>query len=755
MNILTSTIYNRLVFFLIAAVLVPVIGLIIALGTGTETYRSTMLAAFVDETADLNARAITERFGQTIAHQANMAEQLSEDMSPLLDGVLGRDLDEAAVTELADWISQELTEHPGAAYEESWIVTTDGTAVVHATVATGPEATERITDFSDTDTFQQGTQLINDGVRQSLVVTQSTNGIVFDIIVALMEGTRAQGFLITRINAEVMLSSILNPSELSGDLPYSYLILPPDSGMVAGNAFITSRTLTDAGLVTSESVLADGPQRAILNDTSLTLTYMVPDGENATREVVGHIHHMEIAGQSFLVVTEINTDAVYGSTQRQVITAAGITLLGSIIFLFILAYLLNRNLTRPVHAVIDGLDGLRRGAYETPVPSSDRSDELGHLTNAFLQARQALAAEKEDIEDRLSTLARDLRVIQEISQTSVEERDLQQLMNRVVNLIIERFSQIYHAQIFIVEERNEFAVLRASTGEAGKNLLARGHRLPVGSVSVIGQVTEQGQLVVARDTAASEVHRRNEFLYETRAELAIPLQINGRIIGALDVQSRYNDSFDEAMTNALTMLADQLTIAIENARLFTESQRFLNDLEATQRETVRRRWAEYLTQQRGGQLYSNSGQNTGYDFSELTEMAQQEGRAAIGEATDRDTIPFVVPIMLREQLLGFAEYEVRKQDFHPEMVVLAEELVGRLALGIDNARLFNESQQTAERERIVNEISARITGKTEVADILQTAISEVSRVLRTPKVAARLHTGQAAVSENGHNNGHT
>ncbi|MCA9885761.1 MAG: GAF domain-containing protein, partial [Anaerolineae bacterium] len=373
----------------------------------------------------------------------------------------------------------------------------------------------------------------------------------------------------------------------------------------------------------------------------------------------------------------------------------------------------------------------------------------------FLQARQALAAEKEDIEDRLSTLARDLRVIQEISQTSVEERDLQQLMNRVVNLIIERFSQIYHAQIFIVEERNEFAVLRASTGEAGKNLLARGHRLPVGSVSVIGQVTEQGQLVVARDTAASEVHRRNEFLYETRAELAIPLQINGRIIGALDVQSRYNDSFDEAMTNALTMLADQLTIAIENARLFTESQRFLNDLEATQRETVRRRWAEYLTQQRGGQLYSNSGQNTGYDFSELTEMAQQEGRAVIGEATDRDTIPFVVPIMLREQLLGFAEYEVRKQDFHPEMVVLAEELVGRLALGIDNARLFNESQQTAERERIVNEISARITGKTEVADILQTAISEVSRVLRTPKVAARLHTGQAAVSENGHNNGHT
>ena len=147
-----------------------------------------------------------------------------------------------------------------------------------------------------------------------------------------------------------------------------------------------------------------------------------------------------------------------------------------------------------------------------------------------------------------------------------------------------------------------------------------------------------------------------------------------------------------------------------------------------------------MLQQHRSQISSASGHNTGYDFSELAQIAQQEGRAVIGAATERDTIPFVVPIIQRDQILGFAEYEIRQADFHPELVVLAEELVGRLALGIDNARLFNESQQTAERERIVNEISARITGKTEISDILQTAITEVSRVLRTPKVTARLHT---------------
>jgi hypothetical protein len=89
--------------------------------------------------------------------------------------------------------------------------------------------------------------------------------------------------------------------------------------------------------------------------------------------------------------------------------------------------------------------------------------------------------------------------------------------------LLERFESIYHAQIFLID--GSYAVLKASTGEAGEQLFARGHRLSVGSLSVIGQVTQQNQTIIARDTATSEVHRRNEFLQETRAELAIPMRL--------------------------------------------------------------------------------------------------------------------------------------------------------------------------------------------------------------------------------------
>src|SRR5262249_37226567 len=92
-------------------------------------------------------------------------------------------------------------------------------------------------------------------------------------------------------------------------------------------------------------------------------------------------------------------------------------------------------------------------------------------------------------------------------------------------------------------------------------LLARGHKLAVGSKSVIGQVTSTGQSVVALDTSASAIHRANELLPNTRAELALPLKINENIIGALDLQSKKVDAFSEADIRLFQAVADQVAIA--------------------------------------------------------------------------------------------------------------------------------------------------------------------------------------------------
>jgi GAF domain-containing protein len=104
-------------------------------------------------------------------------------------------------------------------------------------------------------------------------------------------------------------------------------------------------------------------------------------------------------------------------------------------------------------------------------------------------------------------------------------------------------------------------------------------------------------------------------------------------------------------------------------------------------------------------------------------------------------VPFVVPLQLRGEILGVVEYEVAEREFRYDKVLLAEELVNRLVVSLDNARLFQESQRAAERERTVNQISAKLTGQTDIQAIIQTAIREVGVALRTPQIAVRLQLG--------------
>jgi GAF domain-containing protein len=116
---------------------------------------------------------------------------------------------------------------------------------------------------------------------------------------------------------------------------------------------------------------------------------------------------------------------------------------------------------------------------------------------------------------------------------------------------------------------------------------------------------------------------------------------------------------------------------------------------------------------------------------------------------DRDTVPIAIPIIIREQVLGVVEWEISESEFNQNQVLLAEELAARLAVSLDNARFVQTGRQTAENERIINTISAKISGQTDIEQILQTAIQEVGQALRAPQVNINLQ--QSTVNDN---NGH-
>ncbi|MCA9913056.1 MAG: GAF domain-containing protein, partial [Anaerolineae bacterium] len=164
--------------------------------------------------------------------------------------------------------------------------------------------------------------------------------------------------------------------------------------------------------------------------------------------------------------------------------------------------------------------------------------------------------------------ARQLETSAIIGQSVGQLLDLDILLPQVVELLRDQF-RYDHVQIFLMDDAREYATLAASTGEAGQQLLQLRHKLPRGSRSVIGQVTEHGVMAIAQDTTADDViHIANPQLPLTRSEIAMPLFIQGQVVGALDVQSNVPNAFTEEDKQTLETLAAQISVAVENARLY-------------------------------------------------------------------------------------------------------------------------------------------------------------------------------------------
>jgi signal transduction histidine kinase len=150
--------------------------------------------------------------------------------------------------------------------------------------------------------------------------------------------------------------------------------------------------------------------------------------------------------------------------------------------------------------------------------------------------------------------------------------DLETLFSQTVTLIHDRFS-FYHVAIFIIDDTGTNAVLKAATGKAGEEMLAHNHSLPIGSRSIVGTVSSATNPLVVNDTSIDPIHRPNPLLPDTRSEAGIPLRIGKRILGVIDFQAKETDAFFEADIAVLQTLADQIAVAIDNARSYELVQR--------------------------------------------------------------------------------------------------------------------------------------------------------------------------------------
>jgi GAF domain-containing protein len=308
-----------------------------------------------------------------------------------------------------------------------------------------------------------------------------------------------------------------------------------------------------------------------------------------------------------------------------------------------------------------------------------------------------------DLERRLVQI----RTAAEITRAISAMLDPEILLQRVVDLIKERFD-IYYVGVFILDEDREYAVLKAGTGEAGKNMLESSHRLAVGGTSMIGWTIMHKKPRIALDVGLDAVRFNNPHLPLTRSELALPLVISDRPLGALTIQSTRPKAFDEDDITVLQGIADSLATAIENTELLKQTQENLEEIRLLHKQYLVKAWSDL-------------------DLPESSLSYTYENPKAPALANPNY---LAIPIKLRDQIIGQVEIAGAKSELSNEENIFVDAITTETAIALENVRLLQETQLRAERERLVSDVATKARASAEVDTILETTLREVGRILR-------------------------
>jgi GAF domain-containing protein len=354
-------------------------------------------------------------------------------------------------------------------------------------------------------------------------------------------------------------------------------------------------------------------------------------------------------------------------------------------------------------------------------------------------------------EERLKLANVTTQIAQRISRRAA----LADLLSSTVDDIRASYPDIYHAQIFLIDETTREAELKASTGEIGQRLLEQNHRLLVGSQSVIGRVTADGEMLVAQAGSGDGIHRRNELLPDTEVEVAFPLKIGGTVIGALDLQSRYRSAFAPDDLPILQSLADSIAVAIDNARLFEQTEerlqenqqlieqmrRAVQEVERLNRDLTVQAWSSYLDHKTEQQLgvevdFASNGVKRGLAWTPSLREAVQSNLLVHQQSENGVTVS--VPLRVRGQAIGAMEFELENGDFTAEDVDLVQAVAERFGLAVESTRLYEESRRVAQRETTLNEIGSRLQRSNSIDAVLTEAARGLQASLGANRVAIRL-----------------
>jgi GAF domain-containing protein len=328
-----------------------------------------------------------------------------------------------------------------------------------------------------------------------------------------------------------------------------------------------------------------------------------------------------------------------------------------------------------------------------------------------------------------------LRTVAEISPSFASLETLDELLPKITEQISKSLD-VYHVGVFLADENGEFAILRAASSTGGKRMLESGHQVKVGQSGIVGYVCAFGKARIALDVGNDVFFTIHPDLPETRSELVLPLKLREKIIGALDIQSSKQVAFTNDDIDTLNLLAGQVAVAIQNARLFEETQRALLEAQTIYGQSARSSWREFTGR---GVLGFSYAKGAVKPLGQVAEKATITDEFSLRENID-ETDALAIPIKVREEELGFLNIRQpgRTGGWSESEIQLYRAVVERLSFALENARLIEETTKNAERDRTITEISDKLRSSPIVEEILRTAAEELSRALKGSEVLVQL-----------------
>lgn len=367
----------------------------------------------------------------------------------------------------------------------------------------------------------------------------------------------------------------------------------------------------------------------------------------------------------------------------------------------ILAFFISRTVSIPLKELIATFKAIEAGDLSKRA-NVTATDEIAEVTMHFNRMVAGVEELRSTLEKQVEERTRLLKATNDLAKVASSILDPDELLAKIINMFTDQFNY-YYAAIYIIDPGEKWAELKEATGEAGKVLKQNHHRLELTGKSMVSTSIREKSPRISQNTSDEKQRIENPLLPYTRSEIALPLIAGDRVLGALNVQSTKTADFGLEVIETMQNMAGQVAIALENARLFQETQLRINEMRTIQQQYLVEGWGSLS-------------------------MRKNELEYGIGESNEANTQKFIAPINLRDQIIGQISIE-GTGDWTAEQKNLIDAVATQAAIALENARLVNESRQIATRERMLAEINSKIWASTTIDGVLQTAVKELGRRL--------------------------